>query len=142
MRDRLVRRELGLHLLRRRAPDGDEGSFVAHGVAVVGRGEDGDALAVVADLVAVVLDFVTADDVVEAVALEEVRGDVRTKLAADASFGRGPAAHGVRVAPQELAHNALFRRLPIPFSLSDVVKSYPVLKKRQDQAMRNRQLKA
>lgn len=49
---------------------------------VVGRGEDGDALAVVGHLVALGLDLVAADDVVEAVALQEALGDVGPELAA------------------------------------------------------------
>lgn len=131
MGNSLVGRELRLHLLRRGASYGDEGSLVAHGVAVVGRREDGDALAVVTDLVTVVLDFVAADDVVEGVALEEVGSDVRAELAADAALGRGPAAHRVWVTPQQLAHDALFRRLPVPFSLPNVVESHPVLKEQK-----------
>ena len=49
MRHGLVRGELGLEL-GVPAVEGDEGALVAHGVAVVGRGEHRDALAVVGDL--------------------------------------------------------------------------------------------
>jgi len=86
MRNSLVSRKLGLHLLHRRPPDGDEGALVAHRIAVVGGGEDCDALAVVTDLVAFVFDLVAPDDIVETVRLQEVLGYVGAELAADAPF--------------------------------------------------------
>ena len=63
----LVADELGRHFRVVGAGKVDEGTLVPHGVAVVGCGEDGDALAVVADLVPVVLDLVAPHDVVQLV---------------------------------------------------------------------------
>ena len=57
----LVARELGRQVV---ALEGDEGSLVAHAIAVVGGGEDGDTLPVVIYLVSLVFDLVTANDVV------------------------------------------------------------------------------
>ena len=77
----MVGGELGLHV---GAAERDEGALVAHGITVVGRREDGDALAVVAHLVAVRFDLVRAHHVVQAVALQEPRRHVRTELDAHA----------------------------------------------------------
>lgn len=51
---------------------------------VVGGGKDGDAAAAMCHLVALGLDFVAADDVVQVVVLQEGLGDVGAKLAAHA----------------------------------------------------------
>lgn len=126
-----VGRKLRLHLLGGRAPQGNEGTLVTHGVAVVGRGEYCDALSVVADLVTLVLHFVAAHDVVHAVRVQEVLGDVGTELAADPSLGRGSSAHGLRVAPEQLAHDALLRRLAVSLGLPDIVQCDAVLIKRK-----------
>ena len=55
-------------------------------------------------LVAVVLDLVAADDVVEAVVLQEALRHVRSELDADAALAGGTAALRLRVRPQQLAH--------------------------------------
>ena len=86
MGHRFERRKLGLHLLRGGALQGDERPLVAHGVAVVGSGEDRDALALVAHFIAFVFDLVTAHNVVHAVGVEEVLRDVRPELAADSAL--------------------------------------------------------
>lgn len=71
--------------------------------------------------------LVTADDVVKIVALQEPGSDVRAELGADAAFRRRPASHGLRVGPQELAHDAFFWWLPITVDDSDVVEGYVIL---------------
>lgn len=73
---------------------------------VVGRREDGDALAVVGHLVAAVLDLVAADDVLQLVELQEALGHVGAKLAAHPALAGGAAQLGLRVGPEELAHHA------------------------------------
>lgn len=50
---------------------------------VVGGGKDGDAAAAMRHLVALGLDLVAADDVVQVVLLQEGLGDIGAKLAAD-----------------------------------------------------------
>lgn len=85
MGDGLVRCELGRHVVSFQC---DERALVAHTVAVVGGGEDRDALGVVIDLVTLILDLVTPDDVVELVQCEELVRHVRTELAADAALRR------------------------------------------------------
>ena len=99
----------------------DEGALVAHRVAVVGRAEHGDALAVVRKLVALVLDLVAADHVVQAVELQEPVGDVGAELAADAALGRRAAGKGLGVGPQELAHDAVLGWLAVAGGGTDVV---------------------
>lgn len=81
---------------------------------VVGRGEDGDTLAIVGHLVALGLDLVAPDDVVEAVALQKTFGDVRPELAAHPPLAdRAPVLEkgggGVTVtAPLPPPHQGLF----------------------------------
>ena len=93
------RRKLGLHLLRARALQGDERPLVAHRVAVVGGGEHCDTLPVMAHFIPFVFHFVTSNNIVHVVGVQEVLGDVRAELAADAPFGRSAPPHGLRIAP-------------------------------------------
>jgi hypothetical protein len=57
----------------------DDGALVAHLIAVVGSGEDGDATTVVGHLIASVLALVRAHDVLQIVLLKEPLRDIRTK---------------------------------------------------------------
>lgn len=69
-----------------RALEVDVGGFVSHLVTIVGGREDGDTAATMGHLVALGLDLVAADDVVQLVLLQEGLGDVRPELAAHASL--------------------------------------------------------
>jgi hypothetical protein len=75
MWNRFVDLVVRFHLL---AVENDVGSLVAHGITIIWRRKDCDALAIVGDLIAHVFDFVRADDVVEFVSFEEVLGDIGT----------------------------------------------------------------
>jgi hypothetical protein len=121
MRYGLVGGKFGLHLLRCRPLEGDEGALIAHGVAVVGSGEYCDAFAVVAHLVPLVLYLVTSNDVVHSVGLKEVLGDVGPELATDSTLGRRASPHWLRITPEELTHDSILWRLTVSLGLSDVV---------------------
>lgn len=64
--------------------DVDVCALVLGGVAVLGRGEDGNASPVVLDFVAFHADFVTSDDGLEVVLLAEALRDVWSELQAHA----------------------------------------------------------
>ena len=67
--------EVGLEIVL----EDDDGALVAHLVAVVGSGEDGNATTVVGHLIASVLALVRAHDVLQIVLLQEPLRDIRTK---------------------------------------------------------------
>ncbi len=117
----LVGSKFGLHLLRGRPLEGDEGTLIAHGIAVVGSGEYCDAFAVVAHLVPLVLHLVTSDDVVHFVSVEEVLGDVGSELATDPTLGRRASPHRLWIAPEKLTHDSILWRLTVSLRLSDIV---------------------
>ncbi|KAF2826569.1 hypothetical protein CC86DRAFT_32240, partial [Ophiobolus disseminans] len=94
-------------------PNLDEGALVACAVAVVGRREDGDAAAVVLDLIAVHAHLVRPDDCVEAVVLAETLGDVGPELQADAALAGPPAGRRLRICPEHLHHEPGLARLAL-----------------------------
>ena len=106
-----------------------ECALVAARVAVVGRREDGDALSILHHLVALGLDLVRTNDVVEAVLLQEGLGDVGTVLDAHASLRLGAAVRVLRVRPHQIAHEAVLGRLSVAVDLADVVQRHVVLAK-------------
>ena len=70
----------------------------------------------------------TANDVVQLIAVKELPCDIRAKLAADAPFTWRSAKHGLGVGPQQFAHDSLLWRLAVPVRGADVVQSHVVLK--------------
>jgi len=72
-------------------------------IAVVRRGENGVALAIMVFLKTILLDFVTPDDVGKIIQLEELRRDIRAKLIADSSLRWRYSLHIHRVAPEQIA---------------------------------------
>lgn len=102
--------------------------YISYNSPIVGRGKDRNALAIVGHLVAFVLDLVAPDDVVEFVVLQEGLRHVRSELDADSAFGRRSAILGLRVGPQQLAHQALLRRLPVAVDRAQVVQRDSVLR--------------
>ena len=69
----------------------------------------------------------TADDVVQMIVVKELPGDIRPKLATHAPFTWRSAKHGLRVGPQQFAHNPLLWWLPASFRGADVVQRDVVL---------------
>lgn len=91
------RRELvegGLHAL---VGEADVGALVAHLIAVVGRAEDRDALAVVVDCVALLLHFVGAHKKLQVVPLQEGGGVVGPEAESHTTLAGHASWLGVRV---------------------------------------------
>lgn len=126
-----------LHLL---AVEDYESTFVAHRITIVGGGEDGDALAIVSDLVSHVFHLVRPNDVVQLVSLKEVLGDVGTcklnrfkvplssadmkkltELTSNTSLARRASLLRLRVRPEKLTHDSFFWRLSVPLHCSQVI---------------------
>ena len=86
----------------------------------------------------------TANDVVQLIAVKELPGDIRAKLAADAPFTWRSAKHGLGIGPQQLTHDSLLRRLPAAFRGAGFESleggSLPVLCQRQERANPRRKL--
>ena len=68
-----------------------------------------------------------ANDVVQLVVVKELPGHIWTELASHSSLAGRPAQHGLRIGPEQLAHDPLLRRLPTPLGGPDVVQGDPVL---------------
>ena len=68
-----------------------------------------------------------ANDVVQFVVVKELPGHIWTELASHSSLAGRPAQHGLRIGPEQLAHDPLLRRLPTPLGGPDVVQGDPVL---------------
>jgi len=86
--------EIGLHIFVRET---NEGTLVAHLVAVVGRTEHCYALAIVIDRVTLFLHFMGPNKQLQIVLRQEGRGVVRAKAEAHAALGGGATFLGVRV---------------------------------------------
>eukprot|EP01139_Manchomonas_bermudensis_P024510 Amastigsp_a842847_614.p2 type:complete len:395 gc:universal Amastigsp_a842847_614:1441-257(-) len=115
---RVERRDVGLEI----RVETDECALVANLVAVVRGREHSDQLAVGLDEVALVLDLVRANEQLEAVALQKSLRDVGTKCNADAALRHRAAGIGLRIGPQELAHEPRVRRLALAVDGFDVGK--------------------
>ena len=69
----------------------------------------------------------TANNVVQLIVVKELPRDIRSELAPDASLAWRPAQHGLRIGPEQLAHDPLLGRLPASFRGTDVVQRDVVL---------------
>eukprot|EP00634_Sargassococcus_sp_CCMP2135_P008474 CAMPEP_0198644092 /NCGR_PEP_ID=MMETSP1467-20131203/388_1 /TAXON_ID=1462469 /ORGANISM="unid. sp., Strain CCMP2135" /LENGTH=411 /DNA_ID=CAMNT_0044379537 /DNA_START=54 /DNA_END=1287 /DNA_ORIENTATION=- len=98
-----------------------DGGHVAAAVAVVRRGEDGDAGVGVCPGVALHDELVRPDDEFEVVGREELLGDVGAEGVASTAGRDAPAAAFVGVGPHEVAHGAFVRDLLEPVERLDVV---------------------
>ena len=57
-------------------------------------------------------DLMAPDQQLQAIVVQEALGDIRAKAHADAALAGGPPGAVCRVAPQQLAHEAILWRLP------------------------------
>ena len=144
-----VLRELRLQIV----PEVDERTLVAHAVAVVRGGEDGDALASVFYEVALVFNLMAADEQLETVVLEEGRGNIRPEAAlsksresewapksrllgdslrcaspiSDSPFTRRLTRKRLRVAPEQVTEQPPLRGLAAPLQGPDIIQRHPIL---------------
>ena len=84
-----------------------DGRLVAASVAVVGRGEDGDDVSVVAPVVALHDELVRPRDQRQPVRVVERLGDVLAEGVAGAARRDAPSPAVVGVGPQKIAHRSL-----------------------------------
>ena len=66
------------------------------------------------------LDFVTPDDVLQVVVLQEPPGHIRTKLTSHSSLAGTATIHGLGVRPEQLTHDTLLWRLSVPVCSLDI----------------------
>ena len=97
--------------------------LVATAVAVVGRGEDGHDVLLVAPVVAFHDELMSAGDEVEAVVVIELLRNVLPESVAGSSRGGTPAGPVVGVGPEEVAHGAFVGHLLDSVELAYVVES-------------------
>lgn len=99
-----------------------DGGAVVEDVAVVGRRENGDQLAVGEELVAVLDDLVGAHNQIEVVLHQEALHDVAPEGVADAPIVGRPGAGGlVGIRPEQVAEQPLAGHLCGPMQAPDVV---------------------
>lgn len=77
--------------------EANEGAFVAHLVAVVGRGEDSDALPIVLRFVAFVAHFMGANDELQVVLAQEGLGVVGAEAEAETSLAWSATSLWLRI---------------------------------------------
>ena len=94
----------------------DISALVLGAVAILGCGEDGDASAVVLDLVALHAYLVRADDGFETVVFAESLGDVGAKLETHTTLRRTSTRVGLWVRPKHLHHETTLTRLALVVS--------------------------
>jgi len=95
------------------ALESDEGTFVAHLVAVVRRAENSEHFATFLVLVALRLDLVAPDEHSESVIVEESLRNVWAEHDADATLRGMAPVHVAGVRPERLNHDAFIARLSL-----------------------------
>ena len=93
-----------------------DGRLVAASVAVVGRGEYGDDVPVVAPVVPLHDELVRPRDERQPVRVVERLGDVLAEGVAGAAGRDAPAPAVVRIGPQKIAHRTLMYKSEFSFS--------------------------
>jgi len=119
----LIRSDLRLKLL---PVEPDEGSLVAHLVAVVGSAEHSEHLPSFLVLITFLLNLVAphhqlypylGSNLTQVVVIDESLSDVRAELNSDPSLGRVAPFLVTRIAPEALAHDSLIAWFSLPVLL-------------------------
>lgn len=88
-------------------------TLVLGGIAVLGRGENGNTTTIVLDFVALHAHLVRTNDSLQTIVLTEALGDIGTELKTNTALTGSTAWHSLRVGPEHLHHQTLLTRLSL-----------------------------
>lgn len=107
--------------------ESDEGSFVVHLVTIVRRAEDCNDSPSFLELIALVLDFMRPDHILEPIRIAESLRDIWPEHKSYTSLRRMSTIHVGGVTPQCLTKNTSISRLSESIDLPDVIKFHVII---------------